>query len=290
MDKAMNNRAIDRDLKNAAIDVIKEALAHIDRDALLHFSWTSRAASVIAALEKAEPSHLEGMGAEPVAWIRFTSTGGFEGPLHDCQLDDARKSSGAWSPLYITPPAQAASQNPVAILCREVYADHPEMNTDWQDHNPLVPGSTKHDVRAQSENWELMPVFAHAQAARVPSWEAEAKRAFWTGLEIGAGMGAVAIAPRWDEYIEKRKAEISAAPALSLAEVLHAAAPKEIANAFSDDTAQPETDCAAVELLRRICDMQNKNYGDGSQTHMDLGDLCEEARALLAPAAPGDGE
>lgn len=46
------------------------------------------------------------------------------------------------------------------------------------------------------------------QTAAVPDWEKEAKRAFWTGLEIGAGMGAVAIAPRWDEYIEKRKGEI----------------------------------------------------------------------------------
>ncbi|WP_421862463.1 hypothetical protein [Marinobacter adhaerens] len=42
----------------------------------------------------------------------------------------------------------------------------------------------------------------------VPEWENEAKRAFWSGLEIGAGMGSVAIAPRWEEYIAKRKAEM----------------------------------------------------------------------------------
>jgi len=33
---------------------------------------------------------------ETVAWIRPTSTGGFEGPLHDCQIDNVRKRSGAW--------------------------------------------------------------------------------------------------------------------------------------------------------------------------------------------------
>jgi regulator of replication initiation timing len=41
-----------------------------------------------------------------------------------------------------------------------------------------------------------------------PDWENEAKRAFWCGLEIGAGMGSVAILPRWNEYIAKRKGEL----------------------------------------------------------------------------------
>jgi hypothetical protein len=48
--------------------------------------------------------------------------------------------------------------------------------------------------------------------AVVPDWEIEAKRAFWSGLEIGSSMGSVAILPRWDEYIAKRKGEISARP------------------------------------------------------------------------------
>lgn len=49
--------------------------------------------------------------------------------------------------------------------------------------------------------------------ASAPNWEAEAKRAFWTGLEIGACMGSVKIAPRWEEYIEKRKGELNTTPA-----------------------------------------------------------------------------
>lgn len=40
------------------------------------------------------------------------------------------------------------------------------------------------------------------------TWEQEAKRAFWSGLEIGAAFGACAILPRWNEYIEKRKSEL----------------------------------------------------------------------------------
>lgn len=40
------------------------------------------------------------------------------------------------------------------------------------------------------------------------TWEEEAKRAFWSGLEIGASFGSCAILPRWNEYIEKRKSEL----------------------------------------------------------------------------------
>lgn len=40
------------------------------------------------------------------------------------------------------------------------------------------------------------------------TWEEEAKRAFWSGLEIGATFGSCAILPRWNEYIEKRKSEL----------------------------------------------------------------------------------
>jgi hypothetical protein len=51
-------------------------------------------------------------------------------------------------------------------------------------------------------------LYTRPASADVSDWEAEAKRAFWTGLEIGASMGAVSIAPRWNEYIAKRKGEM----------------------------------------------------------------------------------
>jgi hypothetical protein len=54
-----------------------------------------------------------------------------------------------------------------------------------------------------------------AGSCAVPEWENEAKRAFWCGLEIGAGMGSVKILPRWNEYIAKRKSELSAIPSNS---------------------------------------------------------------------------
>ncbi|WP_175777457.1 hypothetical protein [Burkholderia anthina] len=51
---------------------------------------------------------------KPVAWVRFRSDGGFEGPIMDSdeRMCDVRRTSGAWTPLFARP-AQAAE--PVAI-------------------------------------------------------------------------------------------------------------------------------------------------------------------------------
>jgi hypothetical protein len=38
--------------------------------------------------------------AKPVAWIRFCSDGCYEGPIMDEQIENVRKNSGAWTPLY----------------------------------------------------------------------------------------------------------------------------------------------------------------------------------------------
>jgi len=37
----------------------------------------------------------------------------------------------------------------------------------------------------------------------------------------------------------------------------------------------------ARECLEKICDMQQKHYGNGMMTHMVLSEMCEEARQLL---------
>lgn len=42
-------------------------------------------------------------GVEAVAWIRFCSDGLYEGPIHDCQIDDVRRRSGVWTPLVPKP-------------------------------------------------------------------------------------------------------------------------------------------------------------------------------------------
>lgn len=46
---------------------------------------------------------------EVVAWVRFRSDGGIEGPIMDAdsRMSDTRRQSGAWTPLYPAPPAPA---------------------------------------------------------------------------------------------------------------------------------------------------------------------------------------
>lgn len=38
--------------------------------------------------------------AKPVAWVRFCSDGSYEGPIMDARMEDVRKQSGAWTPLF----------------------------------------------------------------------------------------------------------------------------------------------------------------------------------------------
>jgi hypothetical protein len=49
--------------------------------------------------------------AKPVAWVRFCSNGGYEGPIMDCDKRmDGRRESGVWTPLYAPTPTATASQ------------------------------------------------------------------------------------------------------------------------------------------------------------------------------------
>jgi hypothetical protein len=45
---------------------------------------------------------------EPVFWYRKRSDGAYEGPIHNGNIEETRKQSGAWHPLYTLPGAQPA--------------------------------------------------------------------------------------------------------------------------------------------------------------------------------------
>lgn len=72
-----------------------------DRDAL---------AAMLAAAPPAPQASLEQQ--EPMFWVRLCSNGMYEGPLHDKQLEDVRRHSGAWTPLYTNPAPQAKPLTP----------------------------------------------------------------------------------------------------------------------------------------------------------------------------------
>lgn len=61
------------------------------------------------------------MSQEPLFWYRPRSDGGYEGPLHNGQIEDARKESGAWVPLFAG--AAPVSAELDEQICRQAYGD-----------------------------------------------------------------------------------------------------------------------------------------------------------------------
>ncbi|TDV04641.1 hypothetical protein [Paraburkholderia caballeronis] len=88
----------------------------------------------IRAKQAAKPKHsplpqapvADAARAEPVAWVRYRSDGGFEGPImdSDARMCDVRRKSGAWTPLYVAAqqPARASEmpQRDLWELIREI--------------------------------------------------------------------------------------------------------------------------------------------------------------------------
>lgn len=71
--------------------------------------------------------------AQPVCWIRFCSDGSTEGPIMHSQICEARKTSGAWTPLY-------AGAAPAAVSPRGEYP-HEQMDAMALDRYKVVPSN-----------------------------------------------------------------------------------------------------------------------------------------------------
>ena len=54
-----------------------------------------------------------------IAWIRFCSDGTYEGPISDQRMDDIRRQSGAWTPLYAEKKEMVSADIPKAMLALE---------------------------------------------------------------------------------------------------------------------------------------------------------------------------
>ncbi|MGV0960144.1 MAG: hypothetical protein ACOYB1_09935 [Limnohabitans sp.] len=75
-----------------------------------------------AALKLAAPVQV------PLFWYRPCSNGMYEGPIHNAQIEDVRKQSGAWIPLVpaIPSPPTTPAQEPVAWMY------------DWESEGEVV--------------------------------------------------------------------------------------------------------------------------------------------------------
>ena len=82
-------------------------------------------ADLRAALAAAPPAPAAAPIVQPVAWIRFRSDGAYEGPIMDAAMEDVRRKSGAWTPLYAapTPASSTADTKDAARLTYDEIAD-----------------------------------------------------------------------------------------------------------------------------------------------------------------------
>jgi hypothetical protein len=87
-------------------------VAHFEQAEKPFVNNSDRADRVYRAMLSAAPKAPQQVSntpqdGKPIAWIRFRSNGGYEGPIMDCDKRMAgRRESGVWTPLYCTPPQQ----------------------------------------------------------------------------------------------------------------------------------------------------------------------------------------
>ncbi|HEP6431533.1 TPA: Lar family restriction alleviation protein [Burkholderia cenocepacia] len=107
----------------------------------------------------------------PIAWVRFRSDGGFEGPIMDSdeRMCDTRRKSGAWSPLFLGP-AQATEAVAYRLLRWNIVSK--EWVTDSRD---WVDGAPSADLLAEtaerSSEWRVQVAFAGPLPAAQASFQ-----------------------------------------------------------------------------------------------------------------------
>lgn len=108
---------------------------------------------------------------QPLFWVRIRSDGGFEGPIHDSALEDVRKRSGAWTPLYTAPPPVAAGVPEGMMLVPSTKPTVEDINSqDWAGMDGAI---AFHLIDRHGENWShtgrLMHAWRDAAAPSAPA-------------------------------------------------------------------------------------------------------------------------
>lgn len=109
----------------------------------------------------------------PVAWIRFCSDGSYEGPIHDSQMDELRRRSGAWTPLdtSIVPGVMHCAKCDFRLVRKNLYVLDGTVGAGGSEPEPcpngcgtqLAPVTWEQDAR---EAWKrLEDMVEQAQAA-----------------------------------------------------------------------------------------------------------------------------
>lgn len=103
------------------------------------------------------------MSTEPLFWYRPRTDGGYEGPLHNGQIEDVRKASGAWVPLFAGAAPAAPVETPAPAFSVGVHGvgvidDNPSALAVYFNAAP-----NNDDIRALHEIVTNAPVAAQVQ-------------------------------------------------------------------------------------------------------------------------------
>jgi hypothetical protein len=91
---------------------------------------------------------------EPVAWVRFCSDGCYEGPVMHASMEEVRKTSGAWTPLYAAS-LQAAPPDPLTLRIAAAGCPPPEYKAEGIVPTPVrgIPQGVEAPDDGELESW-----------------------------------------------------------------------------------------------------------------------------------------
>lgn len=109
------------------------------------------------AVARARAMLASGPPASPdtIAWIRYCSDGAYEGPIHDSQMDDIRRKSGAWTPLGRLRPALPKPETEDRGSITGVVS---RIGDDETGHPRILIRTTRDQIKAFGPNLVYRPV------------------------------------------------------------------------------------------------------------------------------------
>jgi len=111
---------------------------------------------------------LRSLDAQPVFWYRQRSDGGLEGPIHDGAIEQVRKDSGAWKPLYAAPVAavRKAMARLADLLDEDKFMEIEGIFTSAGFTPPVAAQASKPLSDAADDGWHQTPAVKSVLAER----------------------------------------------------------------------------------------------------------------------------
>ncbi len=204
--------------------------------------------------------------SEPVAWIRYCSDGGYEGPIHTSRMDAVRKNSGVWTPLRAAAPVRELAGEP----------DSKALNLLRGLHKVVADLAPHFDKPVTDENVPRWLALNSAQQAVAQFLAAPVREEAKESVSITVGGSTHTRTAQ--EWLDLARRDLATPSGTSNA------AGVIITNATYQTESELDPDIAG--LVERLRDYRNCPAGDGYA----LGLIEQAADALARLATPEAGE